>query len=271
MLRVNTARTEISRYAALFRMPLAEHLAYTGSLASAAIAMVVFMSIFGMLWRTVFAAQAAESIAGLTLQQTLWYMLVTELVVLSKPLLAKEMAESVQNGSIAYELLRPCRFGLYHLSRFAGHVALRACVVLPAGALTVFLMVGDAPGPQGIAPALIALILAWGLEFCFEALIGLTAFWTEDVGAFRFVYQKVSFLLGGLLMPLEFYPPWLAGLARLTPFASILYAPARICIGPEPDLIVSTLVLQAGWLAVLTLAFQLLSRRALRNLAVNGG
>ena len=92
MQRTITARTIYNRYAALFRMPLAENLAYLGNFISATLAMVMFMWIFGMLWRAVFTHQGVDRIAGMTFNDTLWYLLMAELVVLSKPLLAMEIA-----------------------------------------------------------------------------------------------------------------------------------------------------------------------------------
>ncbi len=271
MPRTITARTIYNRYAALFRMPLAENLAYLGNCASATMAMVMFMWIFGMLWRAVFAYQGVDRIAGMTLEDTLWYLLMAELVVLSKPLLAMEIAESIQSGSIAYDLMRPYHFGLFHLSRFAGHVAFRASLNLVAGGIVIWALAEPPPVWFGVGPALVALGLAWGLEFCFEALIGLAAFWTEDISAFRWIYQKISFILGGLLLPLDFYPSWLAQLAKAFPFASIMYAPGRLFVDPTLDRMLATWALQLGWLVILGLLFHFLSRRALGRLAINGG
>ncbi len=271
MQRTITTRTTFNRYAALFRMPLAENLAYFGNFASATLAMVMFMWIFSMLWQAVYTSQGVDRIAGMTLNDTLWYLLIAELVVLSKPLLAKEIADSIQTGSIAYDLIRPYHYGLYHLSRYAGHVVFRAGLNLLAGGIVVWLLAGPPPTWLGIAPTVVALALAWGLEFCFEALIGLAAFWTEDVSAFRWIYQKISFILGGLLLPLDFYPLWLGRLAKLFPFASIMYAPGRLFVDPTPERMLSTWALQLGWLVTLGFLFHLVSKNALRRLTINGG
>ncbi|MYA03766.1 MAG: hypothetical protein F4Y37_04035 [Caldilineaceae bacterium SB0664_bin_22] len=271
MQRTLSTRTLLNRYGALFRMPLLENLAEVGNVVSAVLVMTMFMWVFAMLWQAVFAAQGTDLIAGLTLKHTLWYLLMAELVVLSKPLLAEEISDSIKTGSIAYDLMRPLDFGLFHLSRYAGHVAFRACVNLLAGGIVVWLLVGPPPAWQGLFPAVLALMLSWGLEFCFEALIGLAAFWTEDISAFRWIHQKISFILGGLFLPLDFYPPWLAAVARVLPFASIIYAPGRLFVDPDAGRLLSTLALQLGWLVVLGFAFRLLSSRTLRRLTINGG
>lgn len=271
MQRTLSTRTLFSRYGALFRMPLSENLAEMGNVVSAVLVMAMFMWVFGMLWQAVFAAQGTEQIAGLTLNHTLWYLLMAELVVLSKPLLAEEISDSIKTGNIAYDLIRPLNFGLFHLSRYAGHVVFRAGVNLLVGGAVVWLLAGPPPAWHGLLAVVPALVLSWGLEFCFEALIGLAAFWTEDISAFRWIHQKVTFILGGLFLPLDFYPGWLASVARVLPFASIIYAPGRLFVDPSADRLLSILVLQLGWLVVLGLAFRLLSGRALHRLTINGG
>jgi ABC-2 type transport system permease protein len=37
--------------------------------------------------------------------------------------------------------------------------------------------------------------------------------------------------IGGVFLPLELFPDWLASIARGLPFASIAYAPARAFVG----------------------------------------
>ena len=47
------------------------------------------------------------------------------------------------------------------------------------------------------------------------AAIGLSAFWIVDTSPVYWIWQKLAFVLGGLLLPLELYPDWLRALARI--------------------------------------------------------
>ena len=48
-------------------------------------------------------------------------------------------------------------------------------------------------------------------------MIGLSAFMVEDVSAFMWIYQKLAFIFGGMLIPLDFYPQVAADHCQSTP------------------------------------------------------
>lgn len=65
------------------------------------------------LWRTTYRSAGTESIGGLTLRETLWYLMMAETIMLSKPRVSRTIAESVLDGSIAYLLNKPYNYLLY--------------------------------------------------------------------------------------------------------------------------------------------------------------
>ncbi len=67
-----------AKYLAIFRAQLANRLAYRGDLLVGSLSILVFMWIFLQLWRVTYQASGGGDIAGLSLQQTLWYLLLTE-------------------------------------------------------------------------------------------------------------------------------------------------------------------------------------------------
>jgi ABC-2 type transport system permease protein len=119
--------------------------------------------------------------------------------------------------------------------------------------------------------ALPAILGAWVLHFCVTVMIGLSAFVAEDVSAFMWIYQKLAFLFGGMLVPLDFYPGWLQAIAKALPFSSITYGPARLFVTPTAELFVSVLTLQLIWIAILALLLIFAYRRGVAYLTVNGG
>jgi ABC-2 type transport system permease protein len=115
------------------------------------------------------------------------------------------------------------------------------------------------------------MILAWMIDFCFAALIGLAAFVVEEVAAFDWIYQKLLFILGGMLMPLDFFPDWLRSISLATPFAYTTYGPARLFVEPGIERFAFLLLGQVIWLAVLGILVTMVYRRGARWLAINGG
>jgi ABC-2 type transport system permease protein len=109
------------------------------------------------------------------------------------------------------------------------------------------------------------------INFFLTALIGLAAFVTEEVAPFEWIYQKFIFILGGMMIPIDFYPPWLQAISRATPFAYIMYGPARLFVSPSLERFTELFIGQLIWIFSLGMIISLIYRRGLRRLAINGG
>ena len=259
------------KYWAIFRTQLLNSLAYPVDLLGRSLLIVLFMWIFMNLWRVTYGATGASSIAGLTLADTMWYLMMAEAVMLSKHELSETISEQVKDGSVAYLLNKPFNFILYHFAAGLGDSALAFGSNLVIGSAVVWLMVGPPPGFTGWIFACMTVVLALLLDFCFSALIGLSAFVVEETVAFRWIYQKFLLLLGGVLIPLDFFPQWLQTISLNLPFAWIIYGPARLFVDPSPARLGHVFLQQGIWLAVVGGAVWVFYRRAAARLAINGG
>ncbi len=261
----------LSKYWAIFQTTLVNSLAYPGELIGRSLMIIPFMWIFYQLWHVTFNAAGTENINGLTLRDTLWYLMMAETIELGRPPLARTISENVKDGSIAYLLNKPYDFMLYQFSTSMGETIFRAVMNAIFGGVVVWWLVGAPPHFSGFPIAIPAILGAWTLNFCISAMIGLAAFVTEDVSAFMWIYQKFAFILGGLLVPLDFYPPWLQVIAKSLPFASMVYGPSRLFVEPTLNLFLNVMLMQAIWIAVLGGLLIIAYRRGLTFLTVNGG
>lgn len=260
-----------TKYWAVFRTQLQNSFAYPLDLLARSVLIVLFMWVFVHLWRVTYSATGQDSIAGLTFQDTLWYLLMAEAVVLSKSDLSRGISDAVKDGSIAYLLNKPFNFIVYQFAMGLGDSALAFVSNTLIGSALVWWLVGPPPAALGWPLVLVAVVLAWLLDFCFSAMIGLAAFLAEEVSAFRWVYQKLVFILGGLLIPLDFFPEWLRTIALRLPFAWTLYGPARLFVDPTWERFVNVMMAQGIWLLALGGLLALFYRWAVARLTINGG
>jgi ABC-2 type transport system permease protein len=101
--------------------------------------------------------------------------------------------------------------------------------------------------------------------------LGITAFWLGDIAPVYWIWQKLTFVLGGLLLPLTVYPDWVIRIARATPFSAVLAGPASFVLG-RPVFGSGTLVLAlVGWASVAGLMATAAFRIAVKRLQLNGG
>ena len=259
------------KYAAIFRIQLLNSLAYPLEFLGRSVMVVMFLWIFFQLWRTVYAVNGSARLEGLSLGDTLWYFMLAESIELGRPRLAQNIAQAVKEGSIAYLLNKPFNFLLYQMSAGLGESAVRMGLTALFGSAVTWWMVGPPPSPLGWLPTLLLVLGAWMLHFCVNALIGLLAFVTEETTPFEWIYQKLTFVLGGLLIPLDFYPQWLQTAARALPFPAMLYGPARYFVQPEAAAFWRTAGMQLAWLLALGSILVLAYRGGVRRLVINGG
>lgn len=260
-----------SKYFAVLRTQLINNAAYPADLATRSITIVLFMWIFAHLWEATYRSVGQAAISGLTLRETLWYLMLAETIVLSSPRLSYTIAEMVKEGSVAYLLNKPFNFLLYQFSVGLGDSLSRMVFNALAGGAVVWLMAGPPPDPRGWPLVLVAMACGWLINFCMTAMIGLAAFVTEDVAAFDWIYSKFVLLLGGVLIPLDFFPDALRLAAQALPFAFTVYGPARLFVTPDLGRFATLLAGQAVWLAILALLLAFFYRKGVAQLTINGG
>ena len=261
----------MKKYWAIFKTQVINSLAYPGELIWRSLAILLFLWVFTYLWRVAYADDPSSSMAGLTLRDTLWYLMLTEAIELSRPRFAVAIARSVKDGSIAYILNKPYDFLLYQLSTNAGDTLFRIILSITFGSVLVWFMAGPPPNPLGWPLSVCTVAAGWMINFCLTALIGLAAFVTEEITPFMWIYQKFIFILGGMMIPIDFYPTWLQRLSKATPFAYIMYGPARLFVTPGLDRFARLMAGQLAWIAVLGILLVVVYRRGLKRLAINGG
>ncbi len=260
------------KYVAAFRVSLLGQLAYPAELWLRTIFVLIIMFVFSSLWHTTFTELGRERLGGLSLSQMLWYLAITESILLSRPRDAIRIDEEVRTGALAYQLVRPYNYVLYRMAQVWGERLPRFGVTLVvAAALATLFSGGLGVGWEGLLAGLPVLAIALTLDFLCVMSISLLAFWVEDTAAFLFIYDRFLMILGGMLLPLELFPSAIERLARVLPFSAVVYAPARVFVDPQREQVLALVTRQLLWLAVAIIVAGALFRYAERRLQANGG
>ncbi|HEV8634587.1 MAG TPA: ABC-2 family transporter protein [Chloroflexota bacterium] len=260
------------KYWAIARVTLATQTAYLGEIAVRTVFLAMVLYIFVQLWTVTYAAMGRQTVAGFSVAQMIWYLTVTESILLSRPRVSREIDQDVRSGDVAYQLIRPYDYVLFRLAAYLGERALRFGSCLAIGTALALLYVGpiELDAAAVLAAGLVVLVGAV-VDFMGAVAIGLCAFWVEDTQPLQLLYDRSIMLLGGLLLPLELFPDWIARILAALPFQLILYAPARIAVTGD----LSGLSLILAQLAVTLAVAYALARGvfalATRRLHANGG
>jgi ABC-2 type transport system permease protein len=258
------------KYARIFSYAARDQIIYMPAFLVRNIFFVVIVFIFWSLWKVVFAGR--EMLAGLTLTQTLWYLTFTETIELSKSRVFNQVQEEVKDGTLAVTLSRPYSYALFHLSRAMGESMVKILPIMAEGFILGMLMVGPLPGYATALPFGLILVVAGLLVTnLWMLVIGLLAFWTEEVSPFYWIVQKLVFILGGMFLPINLFPGWLAGTARALPFAFSAYWPAYTMVSFSPSVFLTGLLGALGYIVLLAGLAALLFTLGRKRVHAQGG
>ena len=228
---------------------------------------LIVSGVLSALWRA--AAGEDGTVAGYSAAALTWYVITAEAAICAIHVrLIEQVGDDIGSGAVAVEMLRPVPVVSVRLAAEVGSCMARLGVLLVSGATYAWLVVGPPPSTAGALLALPALVLAVAANLFLQYALAGSAFWLRDTRAMWFLYQKLVFLLGGMLLPLQVLPGVLHDVAMALPFMAMAYAPARLAAGHvEPWL----LVVQAGWIVVLAAGAGAVFAAGQRRLQVVGG
>ncbi|MEM9134680.1 MAG: ABC-2 family transporter protein [Actinomycetota bacterium] len=218
-----------------------------GQLALNAAFYVLVTTVLAQLWKAAAASLGGE-IVGYTAVALVWYIAATEMAVNSIPIhLIPEIGDDITTRRIEVELLRPTSVMAVRVAHTVGRVLPRLALLTVIGVPLAWALGGAPPRPITLLLLLPSLVLAMTLNVVLQHAFAALSFWFGEAKSGWFLFQKLVFVGGGMLLPLEVLPQGVAGVARYLPFAAVAYAPGRLSSGHvEPW----WLAVQAGWLVV---------------------
>jgi ABC-2 type transport system permease protein len=236
----------------------------------------IILLVFARLWQALLGSSSAPSTAGgaspgLRPSHYVWYLALTEWIMLSQPLLHLEIEADIRGGVIGHTLVRPVSYVGGKLAEAWGEVAVRLVVLGASGIPFARWLGAEWPEPSALALAALAGVLASLVMTLALAAIGLSALWVTDTTSVYLMWQKLCFVLGGLMLPLSLYPEWLRSIAEWSPFAALLFGPAQLLLGAPPERVFLCLGQLCGWGALFALMLAALARRVARLVSVSGG
>lgn len=235
-------------------------------------------SVFGILRASIISSaivSAGGELGGYAVAAGVTYTWVTQALIGPVHVFVwDELALRVRTGDIAVDLARPLdlqfQYAAADLGRAAAIVLPRGLPPLTIGALTFGLALPD--DPLAYLAGAVAVGLGIGISFACRFLVNLAAIWLLDVRGLLTVYVTVSMVLCGLVVPVHWFPPWLAVAAAATPFPSMVQAPADVLTGRVAGSAAITVIgIQVLWLLAVLGAGRLVQGLGTRRLVVQGG
>jgi ABC-2 type transport system permease protein len=263
------AMVKTEKYLTIFNLAIIHSLRNYKALIGLSLFLIACLVIFAHLWKI---AAMKTGMVDLHPDQLLWYIALNEWVLIALPDVQEDMEHDLRSGRLAYLLPRPLSYLCATFFEGLGILCVNLWVLGCVAFAFTWIRIGDVPFGVSAFPLIFVLGLLSGcVGLVFKMLVGVSAFWLRQVEPFHWIWEKLLFTFGGLMLPLAVYPPWLQKIAHFTPFPAILGERSALAIHFifQDVLSVTTTLLFWGLLGLSCLV--LLYRKGLSVLSVEGG
>jgi ABC-2 type transport system permease protein len=211
---------------------------------------------------------------GLTYQGAVWSIGIYFLLLgIPTRRICKVMAQDIRSGNIELKINKPINYIYFKVSEFFGQISLDFVVSFIA---TLFILITSVGIPNIDYSLIWYCEVVWLfvagviLSLATSIVIGLLAFWMENVTPIYWVVDKGLMILGGAFLPIAFFPPIMKIFAQVLPFGAPVFV-NQLFYADFATNVFQLIAVQLVWIIVFVLFIYWLYAKALKHLSVNGG
>lgn len=259
----------LNKYFAVFKINFLNNFVYLADAMLNQIMSCIYVLIFIFLWTS---ASKSNDLAGYTLASVIWYLGISQVIISAQGKTVKDVSGDINSGNISNYLNKPYSYIGYQLSYFLGDAVISFFTSFFWVGLLVWFYFGLPPIELKYLP-FIALVILLGILVNFFVMlsIGFLAFWFEDATPYSWIYDKIVFILGGMLLPLEFMPSFAQSIAKILPTAFVMYFPAKVFVAFNFELFFEALLGQILYFVLFFFISYFLFKKGCKKVSINGG
>ncbi len=227
------------------------------------------------LWKVLYGDDPSASWFGFTFRQMMAYTFIAQLVNrLVRTGFEYEMNADIKSGSLDRFLVKPIGYFGFRLFSFLGDKAVQSAVmgVLLAGAVAVMAFAFSfAMTPAAVALFIVAMVVAFALNFLLFWCIGLLGFWLTEIGFLFEAARIVIIAASGGILPLAVFGETGERVLSWMPFRYTIQFPTELLTGRiAPGEALAPFAVAIAWIVVLAALGQLAWARGVRRFAAVG-
>lgn len=263
----------MKKYLYIYKATLIENLTYITNILIGFINFIVMMVIFLNLWEYMYS-DSSQVISGYTMEQMIWYVLITETLWFGSrnKALTRQISQDIKSGNIAYNINKPYNYVFYIIAKHLGEITIKFIAFSILGIAIGTLFVGPIQNFNfaNLPLIIITVLLGVLINSVIRIAISIISFWIEDSTPFHWVYDKLILVLG-TLFPIEMFPEFLRPIIQCTPIFVVTYGPAKLLIDFSMEKFIQVFVAQIIYLVLVSALAIILYERGVKKLNVNGG
>lgn len=261
------------KYFSIYKSELMSNMQYIMDILLGFIGYCIFIFTFLNLWKYIYS-DPNELINGYSLNQMIWYVIITEILwtSLGGSNLCKKISKDVRSGNIAYNINKPYNYVEYSLMNHLGYVTIRFILVTILGLILGLFFLKTLPNITILQSlgVLLSCIFATIINTLLITAIGLFSFYIEDANPFYWVYSKMILVIG-TIFPIEFFPKIIQPIIEYSPIYVVSYGPAKLWVDFSTTSFIKILIAQGIYIGISFLICHIIYHKGVKKLNVNGG
>jgi ABC-2 type transport system permease protein len=259
----------LQKYASIFKISVLHTLRNYKLLIGLSIFEVTCLLIFAHIWKIAATRVGATDLSPTSL---LWYIAFNEWVLIAVPDIELDMEHELKSGQLAYYLPRPISYLGSKLVEGCGALFINMVVLGIVAFVFAWIWTGILPlSLPSFALMVLMGFLGGFLSLVFTMVVGMSAFFVNEVEPWRWVWEKLLFVFGGLMLPLTTYPELLQTISKWSPFSPILGGRSGLVFNFEAPQILFIVLSTCVWSTLGLLLLCALYRKGLKQLNIQGG
>jgi ABC-2 type transport system permease protein len=187
--------------------------------------------------------------------------------------ISRLIMQDIQTGNVEILLSKPISYLSYRMWWQVGF-GIYSFVVITILATIVLAFIIGFPSTMTIGifiPTLIiTFILGSILSLFLYSIVGLLAFWIEDINPVFWIVDKAVMILGGSYLPVALFPDFMYKISLYSPFGASLFVTHTVYETWQTDWY-QFVGIQVFWIVLLGLVVYFMFRGAKQKVSVNGG
>ena len=267
----------MKKYLSVFRIRLINNMQYRTVTLGAVASNIAWVLLELMMYVALY--NSAGHVLPMTFSQIVSYIWVKRIVMNMLAVVAYdgEIYSVINNGAIAYELVRPMDlYGKWYSQAVANRVTSTLVSCIPVLLIAIIL-----PEPYGLHftmsipqtfAFIISIFLALGVVVAFAMIMFITLFYTLSQRGIKIIVTAVSSFLSGGMIPITFFPQKVLAILKYLPFSSMQSTPLLIYSGNITGIeILKGIAMQITWVLILLVIGKVLMNHAIKHVIVQGG
>ncbi|MBC7981718.1 ABC-2 family transporter protein [Candidatus Parcubacteria bacterium] len=266
---INFLKQELDQFVMFSKVEWQKVLTWRVSVFVYRISEVLETSILVSMWIFIFA-QGSGLIKGYTMNEMVTYVLIGGLCTgFTRNFIHGSISRDIEKGDLSLFLVKPVSYIKFNIYSEFGGLILTFCVSLISQIFVILLFADKFILNKDYVTLILMfamLVFAFFIEILIGLLVGLVAFWTDEVNGVQNLMFIIKKFFAGVYFPLSLLPASLTFIGFYLPFAYSFFVPAQLYLGKiDANVALKGLGIQLVWILILSFIVRLVWSRGLKR------